>query len=148
MSFPEPKQTRLEHLFDMVLEHHPGMAPVSAAAGEVGDYAGSGEGSAFGVKISGVVQWDLFREEEEGDNRMHLRAAVRTDDGQTFDLDALGYLTRAESAYPTRWLVSATARFDAGQTPYNWLNKVPAIMIGEYDMATTYHAYRIFVVRR
>jgi hypothetical protein len=48
----------LEHLFDAKLTYRAGMAPL--AEHSEGQLIGSGDGSAHGQRVPGVLRWTLF----------------------------------------------------------------------------------------
>lgn len=135
---------RLVFLFDLALEHRQGMQRASPGRGELGEYLSSGEGSAFGPRLNGIVRWDLFQEEDPFCRRANLRGFIKTDDAARIEFDALGYYKHMAQAQPTLWNAVAAVRFETDARQYTWLNAVLGLWHGEFDMGSLRHDYRVY----
>jgi hypothetical protein len=80
-------QQHLGPLFEIELQYRPGMSPVTSSEGAIGEYLGSGDGTAKGPTIRGAVCWDLFEEQGETLCRSSLRGVIEMDDGAQIPFD-------------------------------------------------------------
>ena len=69
---------QLEHLFEVQLEYKEDKPPVSTE-GKVGEYIGSGEGTANGSQINGSIHWTLFEAQSETVCESNMFGVIETD---------------------------------------------------------------------
>lgn len=134
---------QLEPLFEVELEYKEGKAPVSTE-GKVGEYIGSGEGTANGPTINGAVHWTLFEAQSETVCESNMFGVIETDDGAKIKFDTMGFFMRPDQDNPNLWVTSAAVKFDTEDDGYQWLNTILGVWEGEFDMGTHRHHYQVY----
>jgi hypothetical protein len=75
---------------------------------------------------------------------MFFAGVVDTAEGSTISFETLGFGQVTDPAGdPARWAVTAAARFVTDDTRFAWLSARPLTWVGEFDMDTYEHRYRI-----
>ncbi len=134
----------LKPLVELELRYKPGMLPVLPGQGRVGDYIGSGEGTATGPELQGTVRWDLFESQEGAVCASNLRGVIETAEGAQIEFDSLGFFLNPAPAGGPQWLAAAAVTFATAAERYIWLNGLAGLWQGEFDMATYRHQYRVY----
>lgn len=130
--------------FDLELRYREGMSPVRRPSNLPGEYLGSGDGTIVGPGLRGSVRWDLNEHVGREACQMFFAGVVETDDGASISFDTLGFGQVTDPATaPSRWAVTATARFVTDDPRYAWLSVRPVTWLGEFNMDTYEHRYRI-----
>lgn len=133
---------------EMRLSYRHGMAPALQPATRPGEYPGSGDGTVDGPGLRGRIRWDLNELVGQTECQVFFSGLVETEDGATISFDSLGFGQVSDpAAAPSRWDVTAAVRFESDDPRYGWLTTQPAPWIGEFDMDTCEHRYRIAVPR-
>ena len=132
--------------FEVGLRYREGMAPVRQPGDLPGEYLGSGDGTIQGPGLNGTVRWDLNEHVGREACQMFFAGMVQTDDGAILSFDTLGFgQVRDPATAPSRWEVTAAARFVTDDPRYAWLAARPVTWLGGFDMETYEHRYRIAV---
>lgn len=144
-------------LFDAVLQYRSQLErdAVIAADGREGAYIGSGDGTATGDQLRGIVRWSLWsgncpyplvRNGQTIPPGLHIctmnpAGFIETNDGARIRFDGRGYGLRA----PDKYRVSVTLIFGTEDARYAWLNKIPGAMEGEFDEKVGRANWRVYV---
>ena len=134
------------YLFELELGFQWEMSPVTSRDAGEGEYIGSGEGTAKGSRINGLVRWDLFERREEALCRSNLTGVIETNDGARIQFDSRGFFIKTDESNPNKWITSASVYFCTTDRHYEWLNTRLAVWEGEFDMATFQHHYHVYQV--
>lgn len=137
------QREQLEQLFEVVLQYKEGKPAVSMN-GKVGEYVGSGEGTATGARVRGAVHWTLFEAVRPGACDSNLFGIITTEDGAQIRFDTLGFFRRPNKNRPHLWVTSAAVNFETSDDRYAWLNPILGIWEGTLDMRSYTHQYRVF----
>ncbi|MGH2463568.1 MAG: hypothetical protein ACRDFZ_08115 [Candidatus Limnocylindria bacterium] len=130
--------------FDVEMRYRPGMPPVGRPRDQPGEYLGSGDGTITGRGLDGTIRWDLNEQIGPDACQMFFAGVVRTQEGTTISFESMGFGQVTDPATaPTRWVVTAAARFVTDDARYAWLAALPLTWLGEFDMDTYEHRYRI-----
>jgi copper chaperone CopZ len=138
----EPEQARAvtgggAHLFDVTFRYAADLKPPAPLGETDGRLVGSGTGSVTGQRLSGEIRWSNYeRSIGEGVCALQIPAEIRTADGATIQLEALGHALVPEKTHPNRWLTALTVRFETDDERYAWLKTVLGLWEGELDMET------------
>jgi hypothetical protein len=137
-------ESSADQRFDVEMRYRPGMPPVGRPRNQAGDYLGSGDGTIIGPDLKGTLRWDLHEQIGPDSCQMSFTGVVETQQGATISFETLGFgqVTDPASA-PTRWAVLAAARFVTHDARYAWLAARPLLWLGEFDVDTYEHRYRI-----
>lgn len=113
------------------------MAAGTPRQGRTGKPVGGGDGEVAGPGLRGTLRWDLF-EQGIGDGLCDANHAgvIETHDGAKVEFSTLGYYRQLDEAQPRRWRLQAGLRFLTSDPRYGWLNNLPALLEGEFDMNT------------
>jgi hypothetical protein len=134
---------QLEHLFEVQLEYKEDKPPVSTE-GKVGEYIGSGDGTANGSQINGSIHWTLFEAQSETVCESNMFGVIEMDDGAKIKFDTMGFFMRPDKDDPNLWVTSAAVKFDTEVERYRWLNAILGVWEGELDMGTKRHHYQVY----
>ncbi len=141
----KPDEAKRECLFELELQFRWEMQPVTSREAGEGEYIGSGEGTATGSSINGIVRWDLFEKREGILCRSNLPGVIETSDGAPIQFDSRGFFIQPDETNPNRWITSASVRFYTADERYKWLNIRLGVWEGEFDMATFHHHYHAYL---
>ena len=134
-----------ECVFELELQFNWEMPPVTSREAGEGEYIGSGEGTATGSRINGVVRWDLFEKREGNLCRSNLPGVIETNDKASIQFESRGFFIQPDETNPNRWITSASVRFYTADERYKWLNIRLGVWEGEFDMATYHHHYHVYL---
>lgn len=142
-------RAEVETLFSIQLTYRPDLGRLSADDGRPGAYLGSGEGRVSGERITGTARWDLREDASPTACDMFFDGVIETDDGAEIRFETLGHgrVTDPDEA-PSLWDVTASVRFTSDDDRYAWLTGRPASWLGEFDMSTYEHRYRVLRASR
>lgn len=134
----------LNVLFEMELQYQEGMQAMTAPEGKIGQYIGSGDGTAKGKKVQGRVRWDLYEAISDTRCQTNFAGVIETDDGAQIQFDARGYGMATDPSQPDEWHMVYAVQFDTAAKQYDWLNTVLALWDGQLDMKSYRHHYRVY----
>lgn len=135
---------KLNLLFEMELQYQEGMAAMTSAEGKIGQYIGSGDGTASGEEIQGNVRWDLYEVIDEARCQTNFAGVIETDDGAQVHFDARGYGMATNPSQPDAWHMVYAVQFETADEKYYWLNTTLALWDGQLDMKNYRHHYRVY----
>jgi hypothetical protein len=152
-----PVSAGLELLFRANLaftSDSPADAVIPGNAGD-GAYIGTGNGTMEGERLAGTVSWSLYagnclypliRAGHAVTNELNLCTLnpggfIDTHDGARIRFDGRGYGLRS----PERYLMSATLAFRTDTRAYGWVNRVLAVMEGEFDEKAGRATWNVFL---
>lgn len=134
----------LNLLFEMELQYKEGMAAITTPEGKIGQYIGSGNGTATGEKLQGAVRWDLYEAIDDTRCQTNFAGVIKTPDGANIQFDARGYGMAPDPSQPEAWHMVYAVQFEAADEPYRWLNTTLALWDGQLDMKSYRHHYRVY----
>lgn len=156
-SAPASEVSSLEPLFRAVLEYKSASEhdAVIGADGHEGAYIGSGDGTVTGNRLRGTVRWSLWsgncayplvRKGGAIPDGLHLctmnpTGFIETPDGARIRFDGRGYGLRSPEKYRT----SLTLVFGTEDVRYSWLNRIPAVMEGDFDEKAGRATWNVYV---
>jgi hypothetical protein len=133
-----------EQRVDVEMRYRPGMPPVGRPRDQPGEYLGSGDGTIIGPGLQGTIRWDLNEQVGRDACQMFFAGVVDTEEGSTISFETLGFGQVTDPATaPARWTVTAAARSVTDDARYAWLTARPLTWLGEFDMDTWEHRYRL-----
>lgn len=150
-----PNGSGLELLFEAELESYGEAKPYVESGGSFyrgfsmgRDLIAQGEGTFAGPKMRGIITWSKLNRKfpDYSHTSAHLVGFLEMDDGAEVMYKALGYAVVPNPEQPSRWLYTATLRFEEPDAPYEWLTDVVAIWIGEFDVETGKARYWAYVL--
>jgi hypothetical protein len=106
----------------------------------MGQYLGSGEGTINGQRLQGVVRWDLYEVVGEARCQANFAGIIETNIGAKIRFEATGFGLAPDRSKPRRWHIANAVQFDPEDQRYDWLNTMPALWEGEFDMETYRHS--------
>jgi hypothetical protein len=131
----------LQYLFNVELRYLDGMPPV-ATVEDAGELVGSGIGQLEGPRLRGTLRWSNFERTGAAYCQLSVAGEIETDDGALIRFESRGFAL-PQAARP--WSVASAVRFAVEDPRYRWLQSVPAIWAGEFDVTAATARYRAYV---
>jgi alkylmercury lyase len=144
--------TSSQQFFQADLHYRPNAPPVQSheRLSRSGDLLGSGDGTVWGARLQGQVQWSIF-EVQGRICETSIVGVISTDDGAKVEFETRGYGLVPDPRQPHLWDMPAVVKFRTESPSYQWLNTTLARWEGTFDMhrgVHTYHAYTTMRVAR
>jgi hypothetical protein len=138
------RNEHLEHLFEMELQFRQELTSRPSPIDGIGEYVGSGDGIINGPRIHATVCWDLWEQQGETLCRSSLTGVIETHDEAKIQFDSRGFFIKPDQSNPNRWITTASVHFNTAEHHYEWLNRILAVWVGEFDMETYRHRYQAY----
>jgi hypothetical protein len=148
---------RLELFFQAELTFASDSPSDAVISGDACDdaYIGTGNGTIAGERLAGTVSWSLYagnclypliRAGHTVTDELNLCTLnpggfINTHDGARIRFDGRGYGLRSAE----RYLMSATLAFRTDAAQHTWLNKVLAVMEGDFDERAGHAVWNVFL---
>lgn len=111
------------------------------------DLVAQGEGIFKGSELSGTLSWSKLatKHNENNYNNTLVIGWLYTGDGAEIMYEARGYAVRLGDENSSNWRYTAALRFEEPDAPYEWLEDIVAVWIGEFDAASGKAHYTAYI---
>ncbi|MCI0711818.1 MAG: hypothetical protein L0154_16805 [Chloroflexi bacterium] len=137
------EQTGLRILFELEMQYRVDQPAITSPEGKVGEYIGSGDGTVTG-KIDGLLRWDLYEAIDDDVCLTNLAGEIEVADGSIIRFDARGHGKVTRANQPHLWTMVYGVKFSTDSQIHDWLNTTLGVWVGQFDMQTYKHKYRVY----